>query len=84
MAGHGSRERSLHHALRARADELADVASNATDTVARALSDALDAARRAGRWLEVAELARALEAHQRAREGVVDLAARRRRAGRST
>jgi len=59
--------------LRGRAEELAATAPTATDTVAKALVAALEAAEAAGNWSEVAELARALDAHQRAVKSVVNL-----------
>lgn len=66
-------------AMRARADELIEEAAERGDAVSRALLDALERARGAGDWQEVAELASALEAHQRARAGVLVLDAERAR-----
>lgn len=75
-------DRALSAALEATADELA--AALPADAVERALADALRAATEAGRYADAAELARALEARQRARAGTVDLSAERaRRAGRA-
>lgn len=74
---------ALRSALRARATELAATAPGGTDTITRALVIALEAAKAASAWAEVAELTRALDGHRRGRETVVDLAARRRR-GRGT
>ena len=71
----------LDAALRARADELAEDAALRGDAVSRALLDALERARGAGDWAEVAELAGALEAHRKARAGVVLLDAERVRRG---
>jgi len=73
---------ALQLALRARATELAATAAEGTDTIARALVIALEAAMASGAWAEVAELARALEGHRRARAAVLHLdSARQRRPG---
>lgn len=72
---------ALHHALVARATELASTLP--ADAVEKALMDALEAATAAGWWGEVAQLATELEGRRRARAATVDLAVERaRRAGR--
>lgn len=70
---------SLQSALKARATELAAVAPGDTDAVDRALLVALEAAKAAAAWTEVAQLAHALEGHRRARAAVPSLDAARRR-----
>lgn len=70
-------EEALDGALRARVVELADEARRRGDPVARALAAALERAEASGEWGEVAELAHALDAHRRARAGVVPLDSRR-------
>jgi hypothetical protein len=72
---------ALGASLRARAVELAEVAAARGDAVSRALLDALARAEAAEDWREVAELARALEAHRKARAGVVPLDLERARRG---
>jgi len=73
-------DRALHHALAARATELAITLP--ADAVEKALTDALAIASAAGSWGAVAQLANELEARRRARAATVDLAAERaRRAG---
>lgn len=72
-------DRALHFELRARATELA--ATLPADAVERALCDALTAATAEGRWSDVAQLARELEARRRARASTVDLTAERTRRG---
>ncbi len=70
---------ALHHALAARATELA--ATLPADAVEKALHDALTAATAERRWSDVAALAHDLEARRRARAETVDLAAERARRG---
>jgi len=70
---------ALHHALAARATELAS--GLPADAVEGALLDALTAATGEGRWSDVAALAHDLEARRRARAATVDLAAERSRRG---
>ena len=73
-------DRALHHALAARAAELAMTLP--ADAIEKALTDALAVASAAGSWGEVAQLANELEARRRARAATVDLTAERaRRAG---
>lgn len=75
-------DRALHHALVARATEVA--ATLPADAVETALQAALKTAKAAGRWGDVAQLASDLAARRRARAETVDLAVERsrRRGGR--
>lgn len=72
-------DRALHHALVARAAELA--AAVPADAVEKALCEALAVAAAACRWGDVAQLAGELEARRKARAATVDLAAERVRRG---
>lgn len=72
-------DRALHHALVARATELASALP--ADAVEKAHMDALTAATTEGRWADVAALAHDMEARRRARAATVDLAAERTRRG---
>ncbi|MBI3206663.1 MAG: hypothetical protein HYZ29_34320 [Myxococcales bacterium] len=74
-------DRALHHALVARATELA--ATLPADAVEKALLVALEAATVASRWNDVAQLARELEARRRATAATVDLVSVRARRGTS-
>ena len=73
---------ALHHALVARATELA--ATLPADAVERALQDALTTATAEGRWADVAALAHDLEARRRARAETVDLGVARSRSSASS
>ncbi len=72
-------DRALHHALVARATELAS--GLPIDAVEKALFEALAVATAEGRWSDVAALAHDLESRRRARAGTVDLGAERTRRG---
>lgn len=72
-------DRALHHALVARAAELA--ATVPADAVEKALCEALAVAAAECRWGDVAQLAGELEARRKARAATVDLAAERVRRG---
>ena len=88
VADHGRSEAAregwdatLGAGLRARATELAELAVTRGDAVGRALQAALERAEEGGAWAEVAELAQALDAHRKARAGVVELGAERMKRG---
>ncbi|MCK6534260.1 MAG: hypothetical protein L6Q84_14900 [Polyangiaceae bacterium] len=73
-------DRALHHALVARATELA--ATLPADAVEKALCEALVAATVEGRWSDVAALAHDLEGRRKARASTIQLDVARSRRGR--
>lgn len=75
----GDWDHALHHALRARATELADELP--ADAVERALRDALAVAVAERRDSDAALLARELDARKRARTATIDLASERAKRG---